>query len=788
MADGGKVTGGNYSFFNHNLRTTAMQQSFDRPKLLQQRRSQSDGNLLDSSSNKAVENKKDTPLLAREGDTQNVKFVPHPPSSPRSNSGTAEANARFAALNSKGVKRSRYESPRTSPSGSEDERRSRKQVLNVILDPLPLKRSGSTGSLDSIGSNESFGSPRDGNRSANRNLRGIEPLKDIGSNKELLKNFKSYQNSAKNEDLGKRMLRKNVVHPLRVEQQQAGISAQTTSTPIESNSETTTVLYDEPPAEDEVTLSSSNDSLTSVSDSEENSISNSDAESKNQRKPIQRDPNSTLPTPPCQFNDRTLRTNASGLYESMHPIERNQNDTSSVQTGEVNDRGVLTNSSRLYDSIHQNEGVYQNQGVYQNEEIQDDLQHDSTSDLRQLSKALEKVATDDETYASDTGLSSRSTGQASDSSISTLLPRVSARRARTRSGNFLKEEMERYLPNRQIGIFVATWNMHEEKEVPFYLDDFLIPDSTDFLQDLYIIGLQESTPQRKEWEIRLQETLGPSHVLMYSCSFGLLHLAVFIRRELVWFCSSVSEDSVSTRVGHMIKTKGALAVSFSIFGTSFLFIDSHFTSDEGKAMDRVNDYKTICKSLSLSPEGQPNRNDELDLTANFDRVFWLGDFNFRVTLDRSEVDGMLEKYKDQENPECKDLLEKDELLDLMEQGKVFVEFTEPPIKFLPSYKHDIQSDNYDSSSKHRTPSWTDRVLYRSRDPSSIEPVIYSSCVSVKTSDHRPVFGIYQVKLNPCRENIPLTGGQYIRDVYVEANRRRSLGPSSQGQSSVCIIL
>ena len=44
-----------------------------------------------------------------------------------------------------------------------------------------------------------------------------------------------------------------------------------------------------------------------------------------------------------------------------------------------------------------------------------------------------------------------------------MLPRVSARTARTRSGNFLKEEMERYLPDHQIGVFVATWNMHEEK-------------------------------------------------------------------------------------------------------------------------------------------------------------------------------------------------------------------------------------------------------------------------------------------------------------------------------------
>lgn len=446
MADGG-----NYSFFNHNLRTTAMQQSFDRPKLLQQRQTQSAGNRLDSSSNKAVESKKDTPLLVREGDTQNVKFVPHPPSSPRSNSGAAEGNPRVTALNSKGVKRTRYESPRTSPSGSEDERRSRKQALNVMLDPLPLKRSGSTGSLDSIGSSESFGSPRDGNRSVNRNLRGIEPLKDIGSNKELINNFKSYQNSAKKEDLGKKILKKNVVHPLRVEQQPVDISTQTASTPIESNSEKTTVLYDEPPAEDEVTLSSSNDSLTSVSDSEENSISNSDAESKNQRKAVQRDPNSTLPTLPCQLNDRTLGANASGLYESMHPSERKQNNIPSVLTGELNDQGIVTNSSGLYESVHQNEG------------IQDDLQRNSTSDLRQLSKALKKVATDDERYASDTDMSVRSTGQASNFSTSTLLPRVSARRARTRSGNFLKEEMERYFPDRQIGIFVATWNMHEEK-------------------------------------------------------------------------------------------------------------------------------------------------------------------------------------------------------------------------------------------------------------------------------------------------------------------------------------
>ena len=83
--------------------------------------------------------------------------------------------------------------------------------------------------------------------------------------------------------------------------------------------------------------------------------------------------------------------------------------------------------------------------------------------MRNLSKALEKVATNDERYASDTDLSMMSTGQASNISTLSLLPRVPARRARTRSGNFLKEEMECYFPDHQIGVFVATWNMHEEK-------------------------------------------------------------------------------------------------------------------------------------------------------------------------------------------------------------------------------------------------------------------------------------------------------------------------------------
>ena len=44
---------------------------------------------------------------------------------------------------------------------------------------------------------------------------------------------------------------------------------------------------------------------------------------------------------------------------------------------------------------------------------------------------------------------------------------------------------------------------------------------------------------RHAWEVKLQETLGTNHVLAHSVTHGVLHMAVFIRRDLIWFCTSM---------------------------------------------------------------------------------------------------------------------------------------------------------------------------------------------------------------------------------------------------------
>ena len=42
-------------------------------------------------------------------------------------------------------------------------------------------------------------------------------------------------------------------------------------------------------------------------------------------------------------------------------------------------------------------------------------------------------------------------------------------------------------------------------------------------------------------------------------------------------------------------------------------------------------------------------------------------------------------------------------------------------------------------------------MYRSRHRDDICPVKYSSCPGIRTSDHRPVYGLFRVRVRPGRD-------------------------------------
>ncbi|KAL8596572.1 hypothetical protein ACOMHN_059713 [Nucella lapillus] len=337
------------------------------------------------------------------------------------------------------------------------------------------------------------------------------------------------------------------------------------------------------------------------------------------------------------------------------------------------------------------------------------------------------------------------------------------------------EELERYFPDRRIHVFVGSWNMNELKSLSLSLNDFILPETCEYVQDVYVVGTQENEINRKEWEVQLQETLGPSHVLFHSVSFGSLHLAVFVRRDLIWFCSVPEDDVVSLRAMSMVKTKGAIGICFSMFGTSFLFINCHLTSDRGssKNKNRLLDYHRVTRELQLP---RPVHTDKHvhpaiklpDVTARFDAVYWCGDLNFRLERRRNAVEGKVSQINDSEDiPHFEDLLGADQLSKYITEGKIFEGFQEGRINFQPTFKFDINTDKYDSSSKMRIPSYTDRVLWRTRKKNQVSCLHYDAVMKIKASDHRAVYAFFEAVLRPGRDNIQLCAGHFDRDVYLE---------------------
>lgn len=126
-----------------------------------------------------------------------------------------------------------------------------------------------------------------------------------------------------------------------------------------------------------------------------------------------------------------------------------------------------------------------------------------------------------------------------------------------------------------------------------------------------------------------------------------------------------------------------------------------------------------------------------------DFVFWFGDLNYRITAVPADVVKELIKAG-----KYVSLVPADQLAEERAAGNVFVDFSEAPINFPPTYKYKPGTDSLENK-KMQTPAWCDRILYKTMDPSdnsSVTPLTYTSCPEIKVSDHKPVRATYEVQV------------------------------------------
>eukprot|EP00048_Salpingoeca_helianthica_P015319 m.226130 g.226130 ORF g.226130 m.226130 type:complete len:600 (+) comp16882_c0_seq1:14035-15834(+) len=377
-----------------------------------------------------------------------------------------------------------------------------------------------------------------------------------------------------------------------------------------------------------------------------------------------------------------------------------------------------------------------------------------------------------------------------------------------------------------ISVYLVTWNMHEQ-DFPLSLGPLLFADgSGKATHHIYAIATQEGTMARRDWELKIQETLGPTYVIVHSAFLMGIHLCLVVHRDLTWDISYVESSTVATKMGGMLNTKGGVGIAMHVRGNSFLFVDSHLAAHSKHTQQRNDDFHTIIRNFSFprttaihtritraaaagtlsTPQlarstaaaaaavaavggastpapraaaGTPLMRSVLPSIGTtsqssaqsegrnsvdmFDVIFWLGDLNYRIDMPRSTV------IKAVGRGEWAVLRTNDQLFKEQTAGRVFAGFTEGPIEFPPTFKYDLGTDDFDTSAKQRVPSWTDRILVRG----SATCHRYGSVTSLKVSDHRPVFAVYTAAAGQGRTLLPeeCTVVDFDREALSECRKR-----------------
>lgn len=292
--------------------------------------------------------------------------------------------------------------------------------------------------------------------------------------------------------------------------------------------------------------------------------------------------------------------------------------------------------------------------------------------------------------------------------------------------------------------------------------------------DMFAIGFEEivdlnasnivaaSTENAKSWADELQKILSrdrPYVLITYQQLVGVC-LYLFVRPELCPYIKDVAVDSVKTGLGGHTGNKGAAAIRLVYHATSICFVCAHFAAGQSQVNERNADYAEITRKVTFPMVStlihyqnfKHSLQQILDLQGrtlnSHEYLFWCGDFNYRIDMDKDEIKELV-KQNDFET-----LLQNDQLKKQQEAGKVFKNFIEGDIKFPPTYKYDLFSDDYDTSEKCRAPAWTDRVLWKRR-PMMLEVNPEENCcpgkllhygrAELKQSDHRPVVAVIDIE-------------------------------------------
>lgn len=315
--------------------------------------------------------------------------------------------------------------------------------------------------------------------------------------------------------------------------------------------------------------------------------------------------------------------------------------------------------------------------------------------------------------------------------------------------NELRNHEAKFKTYHDLLVYIGNWNVggKEFKDssniFEWLLPSDVLPNGT--RPDMYIIGFQEIVDlnatnvmfnsneyQRNKWKNLIVDALASlsnkndPYVLIKELDLIGIYNLTFIKKSFMPSISNLDTTYIKSGLMGSIGNKGSCMIRFKINDNSFAVACNHLSAGTKNSEARRSE---ILEILNKTFDKYPNIQFK-----DYDYYFFFGDINSRINLTIPQCVELISRK------DYNQLLSYDQLNVFKKETSIIGQMEEGDIKFNPTYKYIFNANEYDTTK--RTPSWCDRILYKRG--SNVKVIAYNRC-DFTLSDHKPIYGIYNLK-------------------------------------------
>ncbi|KAI9216790.1 Endonuclease/exonuclease/phosphatase, partial [Blastocladiella britannica] len=220
--------------------------------------------------------------------------------------------------------------------------------------------------------------------------------------------------------------------------------------------------------------------------------------------------------------------------------------------------------------------------------------------------------------------------------------------------------------------------------------------------------------QHKLWQEAMAEAVLPVayRTMVAQYMVGLTCL-VFVRADVAAArveTELVEAQKVKTGFKGYHGNKGGLVARLTVDDTSLCFVVAHLAAGQEHIPSRNKDAATILDETEFRTSGTKFVHAaEGRYIADHHHVWFIGDLNYRIEGERNPLvsvwsNDQLVRVRCPPRPTAS-------VHGRVTAAPALGPFLEGPLGFVPTYKYDPGSDEWDTSDKQRLPAWCDRILF-----------------------------------------------------------------------------